>query len=116
MEKPEALKDFVLITDGTVECLVTNETWSNIIRRQDFYLSDGDTQESGFREANEIYKSFDFTVYNAGTLAKYPFYRRWSEVIEPNQGVTEGCPKCGHMGEFVRMALCCPTHGVFGGC
>jgi hypothetical protein len=27
-----------------------------------------------------------------------------------------GCPKCGHLGKFVRMALCCPTHGVFGGC
>lgn len=26
-----------------------------------------------------------------------------------------GCPKCQHPGEFVRMALCCPTHGAFGG-
>jgi len=26
------------------------------------------------------------------------------------------CPKCGHRGEFIRMALCCPQHGVFGGC
>lgn len=28
----------------------------------------------------------------------------------------EGCPKCGHLGNFVRMALCCPIHGMFGGC
>lgn len=27
-----------------------------------------------------------------------------------------GCPKCGHAGDFIRMALCCPVHGVFGGC
>lgn len=28
----------------------------------------------------------------------------------------DGCPKCGHKGAFVRMALCCPNHGAFGGC
>lgn len=27
----------------------------------------------------------------------------------------EGCKICGHLGEFRRTALCCPTHGVFGG-
>ena len=27
----------------------------------------------------------------------------------------EGCPKCGNPGEFIRMALCCPEHGFFGG-
>ncbi len=25
------------------------------------------------------------------------------------------CPKCGDVGRFVRMALCCPIHGMFGG-
>jgi len=28
----------------------------------------------------------------------------------------EGCPICGHAGNFVRMSLMCPHHGVFGGC
>lgn len=27
----------------------------------------------------------------------------------------QGCPKCGHEGNFVVMALVCPTHGAFGG-
>jgi ribosomal protein S27AE len=26
------------------------------------------------------------------------------------------CPKCGHAGTWVRMALKCPEHGVFAGC
>lgn len=25
------------------------------------------------------------------------------------------CPQCGAPGEFIRMALCCPRHGAFGG-
>lgn len=25
------------------------------------------------------------------------------------------CPRCGAAGEFIRMALCCPKHGAFGG-
>ena len=25
------------------------------------------------------------------------------------------CPRCGHRGRFIRMALVCPTHGAFGG-
>ncbi len=33
-----------------------------------------------------------------------------------NKKLEDGCPKCGHPGEFIRMALCCPEHGVFGGC
>ncbi len=28
----------------------------------------------------------------------------------------DGCPKCGHEGNFVRLALTCPEHGAFGGC
>lgn len=28
----------------------------------------------------------------------------------------EGCPKCGHLGRFIRMALICPQHGFFAGC
>lgn len=28
----------------------------------------------------------------------------------------ENCPKCGHRGHFIRMALACPTHGVWAGC
>jgi hypothetical protein len=28
----------------------------------------------------------------------------------------QGCPKCGHEGKFIRMALVCPAHGMFGGC
>lgn len=27
----------------------------------------------------------------------------------------DGCPKCGDRGKFIRMALCCPKHGAFGG-
>ncbi len=27
-----------------------------------------------------------------------------------------GCPRCHHEGVFISMALCCPDHGVFGGC
>lgn len=26
------------------------------------------------------------------------------------------CPKCGVHGQFIKMALCCPEHGPFGGC
>lgn len=26
------------------------------------------------------------------------------------------CPKCQHAGTWVRMALVCPTHGMFAGC
>ncbi len=26
------------------------------------------------------------------------------------------CPKCYQNGVFIKMALCCPTHGVFAGC
>lgn len=30
--------------------------------------------------------------------------------------VNEGrCPKCGHLGEFRQMALCCPVHGAYAG-
>ena len=37
--------------------------------------------------------------------------------IHPNDYKANGlCPKCGHRGEFIAMALCCPTHGMFGGC
>lgn len=115
MSNPEYLKDFVKITDGVNECLVSNETWNNITRRQDFYLSDGDVQESGFYKSNGIYKSYILIVYNAGTLAKYPFYRPWSKVINEGSTGAEGCPQCGHRGDFVRMALCCPIHGCFGG-
>lgn len=34
-----------------------------------------------------------------------------------NEGQTpsDGCPKCGHDGEWVRTALVCPTHGFFAG-
>ncbi len=36
--------------------------------------------------------------------------------VKVTEKETEGCPKCGHLGDFVRMALCCPAHGIFGGC
>lgn len=35
-----------------------------------------------------------------------------TRTMEP---VPDGCPKCGHRGTFIKMALCCPKHGVFGG-
>ncbi len=53
---------------------------------------------SGIRADNVRVKDADFTVE-----------------INLNKP-KEGCPKCGHQGNFVRMALCCPHHGVFGGC
>jgi hypothetical protein len=28
----------------------------------------------------------------------------------------DNCPKCGHRGNFIRMALVCPVHGVWAGC
>jgi hypothetical protein len=112
---PEYLKDFIQITNGVDKYFVTSEQWLNILRRQDYYLSEGDTTENGIYESNGLYKSYNFTVYNAGTLAKQPFYRRWSEVVDEGEVLGDGCPKCGCRGEFVRMALCCPTHGVFGG-
>lgn len=28
----------------------------------------------------------------------------------------DGCPKCGNVGQFIRMALTCPQHGFFAGC
>lgn len=40
----------------------------------------------------------------------------YGETLLPKVEKPKGCPKCGHAGEFVRMALCCPTHGAFGGC
>jgi len=55
------------------------------------------------RELEEVRKS------EAGPPA-YPQGFR----IEP-RAKPEGCPKCGHRGDFVRMALCCPEHGPFGG-
>lgn len=33
-----------------------------------------------------------------------------------NVKIPEGCPKCGDRGKFIRMALCCPRHGMFAGC
>jgi hypothetical protein len=31
------------------------------------------------------------------------------------RGQKNVCPKCGDYGVFIRMALCCPTHGAWGG-
>jgi hypothetical protein len=38
--------------------------------------------------------------------------RKAEAAAKANNGT---CPKCGHVGNFIRMALCCPTHGMFGG-
>ncbi len=27
-----------------------------------------------------------------------------------------GCPKCHQRGIFIKMALCCPIHGMYAGC
>lgn len=35
--------------------------------------------------------------------------------LDEEQTAEEGCPHCGHRGEFVNMALVCPDHGPFGG-
>lgn len=35
----------------------------------------------------------------------------WRADTEPGT-----CPTCGDRGSFIRMALTCPAHGVFGGC
>lgn len=40
------------------------------------------------------------------------FFRK-SAAMTPEPGT---CPTCGDRGSFIRMALTCPTHGVFGGC
>lgn len=40
----------------------------------------------------------------------------WCTLVDPNpKRQPTGCPKCGHAGTFIRMALCCPDHGAFGG-
>ncbi len=55
---------------------------------------------------NMINNSFEM-VLNAWQL-------RHSQIVftKPKK---DGCPKCGHAGDFVRMALTCPQHGMFGG-
>lgn len=44
-----------------------------------------------------------------------PVTQRLIQDALPQHGC-ERCPSCGHRGRFIRMALTCPTHGVFGGC
>lgn len=34
----------------------------------------------------------------------------------PKPVLHDSCPKCGHRGRFVQMALVCPFHGVWAGC
>jgi hypothetical protein len=43
-------------------------------------------------------------------------FTKWPADVRP--GLTPrdpGCPRCGHRGDFVRTALCCPQHGPFAG-
>lgn len=35
---------------------------------------------------------------------------------EPKKVLHDTCPKCGHRGNFILMALACPVHGVWAGC
>lgn len=42
---------------------------------------------------------------------------KWFRIDQPEpKRIPDSCPKCGHVGRFIRMALCCPQHGAFGGC
>lgn len=92
---------------------------------------------SSVMQPGEQIKSFDnvngiyVAVGDRGTVVESVDGMTWTQrtpnpckeievarVTRPTTSVkyTSGCPRCGHEGEFVRMALTCPTHGVFGGC
>ena len=50
----------------------------------------------------------------APTEGTDPVTRRLIDDALKTHGKTE-CPKCWNPGRFIRMALVCPKHGVFGG-
>lgn len=53
-----------------------------------------------------------WATYGRNEYVLHPF-----GMIETEKTNEKGtCPKCGHAGTWVRMALKCPEHGVFGGC
>jgi hypothetical protein len=50
------------------------------------------------------------------TVGRITHYILWS-TNGTKPAIAKGtCPTCGDRGSFIRMALTCPTHGVFGGC
>ena len=53
-------------------------------------------------------------MWMVNDMGRMTHYIQWNPpppVYEPGT-----CPTCGDRGSFIRMALTCPTHGVFGGC
>lgn len=52
-------------------------------------------------------------IWLVDELGRMTHYVEARPAIEKKKG---GCPKCGHLGDFIRMALTCPQHGFFAGC
>ncbi len=116
--KSDQFKDLISITDGNRFFYVTLEVWNNIVRRQELFFAEDFGCEKGISAKDGI--SRYVSVPNAGMLssgrprADGSQWLKWT-IAERDPIVPEGCPKCGCSGEFIRMALCCPTHGVFAG-
>jgi hypothetical protein len=57
-------------------------------------------------------------MWMVDSFGRMTHYINWgSPACTGNTGFQPGtCPTCGDRGTFIRMALTCPTHGVFGGC
>lgn len=57
----------------------------------------------------DIFKQLDKLFPSEVDYKSIPF--------DTNPKVKDGlCPKCGRVGVFIRMALCCPKHGPYAGC
>lgn len=60
-----------------------------------------------------MFTGFDWSKFD---LFKLPDDENQENKEKTKKVIEDGCPKCGHPGDFVRMALCCPSHGFFAGC
>lgn len=64
------------------------------------------------------------TTNSNGETAYNPVYIRACKqeptfrniVLGHKKRLHDNCPRCGHPGQFIRMALVCPIHGVWAGC
>lgn len=78
------------------------------------YLSDDSDGK-----VREYLKMHDDEQYHLDMGRKIIWYEGFDvlhlEYAENLNPVANGCPTCGNRGTFIRMALCCPLHGFFGG-